>query len=228
MFWMIDKYYILLVLPAIILSVWAQAKVNGTFKKYSTVHSRNQVTAADVAMRLLRAYGITDVRVEKVKGNLSDHFSPKEKVIRLSEAVHSSTSVAAIGVAAHETGHAIQHHFGYKPIRIRNVFVPVANIGSMLAIPLVIIGLIASIPSLSVAGIILFSAVVAFQLITLPVEFNASHRAIRVLDEQGILESEELKGAKKVLSAAAMTYVAAAAVAIGNLLRLVLLTRNRD
>ncbi|MBR3942417.1 MAG: zinc metallopeptidase [Clostridia bacterium] len=228
MFWMMDKYYIILVLPAIILSVWAQTKVNGTFKKYSQVHSSRQITGADVATRLLRAYGITDVRVERVAGNLSDHFDPRAMVIRLSDSVYNATSVAAIGVAAHETGHAIQHHLGYKPIRIRNVFVPVANIGSMLAIPLVIIGLIASIPSLSVAGIILFSAVVAFQLVTLPVEFNASRRAIRVLDEQGILEQDELKGAKKVLSAAAMTYVAAAAVAIGNLLRLVMLTRDRD
>ncbi len=225
--WYIDYSYIVFVLPAILLAMWAQMKVNSTFKKYSNVFSARGITGADVAQRLLGAYGIHNVSVERVAGNLTDHFDPRTNVIRLSDSVYGSNSVAAIGVAAHETGHAIQHHLGYKPIKIRNAFVPITNIGSHLAIPLVILGLILSFPGLAYFGIILFSAVVLFQLITLPVEFDASHRAIKVLDEQGILENEELKGARKVLSAAAMTYVAAAAVAIGNLLRLLSIVGNR-
>lgn len=224
----IDYSYIVFVLPALILAMWAQAKVNGTFKKYSQVYSARGITGAEVAQRLLNAYGIHNVVVEHVGGNLTDHFDPRTNVIRLSDTVYGSNSVAAIGVAAHETGHAIQHHFGYAPIKIRNVFVPITNIGSYLAFPLVILGILLSMDGMAYAGIALFSLVVLFQLITLPVEFNASHRAIRVLDEQDILAGDELKGAKKVLSAAAMTYVAAAAVAIGNLLRLISIVNRRD
>lgn len=224
----IDYSYIVFVLPALILAMWAQAKVNGTFKKYSQVYSARGITGAEVAQRLLNAYGIHNVVVEHVAGNLTDHFDPRTNVIRLSDTVYGSNSVAAIGVAAHETGHAIQHHFGYAPIKIRNVFVPITNIGSYLAFPLVILGILFSLDGVAYAGIALFSLVVLFQLITLPVEFNASHRAIRVLDEQDILAGDELKGAKKVLSAAAMTYVAAAAVAIGNLLRLISIVNRRD
>lgn len=224
----IDYSYIVFVLPALILAMWAQAKVNSTFKKYSQVYSARGITGAEVSRMLLNAYGIHDVQVQHVGGNLTDHFDPRTNVIRLSDTVYGSNSVAAIGVAAHETGHAIQHHLGYMPIKIRNVFVPITNIGSYLAFPLVILGVVMSMPGMAYAGIALFSLVVLFQLITLPVEFNASNRAVKVLDEQGILEGDEITGAKKVLSAAAMTYVAAAAVAIGNLLRLISIVNRRD
>lgn len=224
----IDPYYIMLVVPAIILAMAAQARVSSTFSKYSKVFSRRGITGAEVAERILMLHGISDVRIEHVSGNLTDHFDPRTNVIRLSDNVHGSSSVAAIGVAAHETGHAVQHHMGYVPIKIRNLFVPVANLGSYLAFPLVILGLIMSFDPLVNIGILLFSAVVLFQLVTLPVEFNASRRAVAVLEDQNLLDLEEVKGAKKVLSAAAMTYVAAAAVAIANLLRLVFLSRRND
>ena len=224
----IDPYYIMLVVPAIILAMVAQARVSSTFSKYSKVFSRRGITGAEVAERILKLHGISDVRIEHVSGNLTDHFDPRTNVIRLSDNVHGSSSVAAIGVAAHETGHAVQHHMGYVPIKIRNLFVPVANLGSYLAFPLVILGLIMSFDPLVNIGIVLFSAVVLFQLVTLPVEFNASRRAVAVLEDQSLLDPEEVRGAKKVLSAAAMTYVAAAAVAIANLLRLVFLSRRND
>ena len=224
----IDPYYIMLVVPAIILAMAAQARVSSTFSKYSKVFSRRGITGAEVAERILMLHGISDVRIEHVSGNLTDHFDPRTNVIRLSDNVHGSSSVAAIGVAAHETGHAVQHHMGYVPIKIRNLFVPVAILGSYLAFPLVILGLIMSFDPLVNIGILLFSAVVLFQLVTLPVEFNASRRAVAVLEDQNLLDLEEVKGAKKVLSAAAMTYVAAAAVAIANLLRLVFLSRRND
>ena len=224
----IDPYYIMLVVPAIILAMAAQARVSSTFSKYSKVFSRRGITGAEVAERILMLHGISDVRIEHVSGNLTDHFDPRTNVIRLSDNVHGSSSVAAIGVAAHETGHAVQHQMGYVPIKIRNLFVPVANLGSYLAFPLVILGLIMSFDPLVNIGILLFSAVVLFQLVTLPVEFNASRRAVAVLEDQNLLDLEEVKGAKKVLSAAAMTYVAAAAVAIANLLRLVFLSRRND
>ncbi|MBQ2897571.1 MAG: zinc metallopeptidase [Clostridia bacterium] len=223
-----DTGYLVYVLPAIILAMFAQAKVSSTFNKYSKVNNHRGITGADVAKKILNLYGISDVTVEKVSGNLTDHFDPKSKVIRLSDSVYSSTSVAALGVAAHETGHAIQHNKGYMPIRLRNAVLPVASIGSNIAFPLVILGIIFSFSTLVNFGIILFSAVVLFQIITLPVEFNASRRAISVLEEQYILTDDELGGAKKVLSAAAMTYVAATIVALGNLLRLLSLARRND
>ncbi len=227
-FYGIDSTYLILVLPAIILSLWAQTKVNSTFTKYSKVLSRRGLTGKEVAEKILKANGIYDVTVEHINGNLSDHFDPRSKVIRLSDSVYDKTSVAALGVAAHETGHAIQHSTGYLPIKLRNSILPVAQIGSTAAVPLVILGLLFS-STLVDFGIILFCAVVAFQIVTLPVEFNASNRAIKTLDNMAILDQEELSGSKKVLSAAAMTYVASAAVALANLLRLLSISgRRRD
>ncbi len=223
----IDTGYIIYVLPALILAMWAQGRVSSTYSKYGNVVSMRGITGAEVARRILQFNGVTDVTIERVSGHLTDHFDPRTKVIRLSDSVYNSTSVAALGVAAHETGHALQYNQGYIPIKLRNSVLPVANIGSYAAFPLVLFGLLFQNGIMIDIGIILFSAVVAFQLVTLPVEFNASKRALNVLDNQGILEGEELTGAKKVLSAAAMTYVASAAVAIANLLRLLSLTNRR-
>lgn len=224
----LDSTYLMFVLPAMLLAFWAQFKVNSTYEKFSKVQNHRGITGAEVAVKILNLHGIYNVRVEHISGKLTDHFDPRSNVIRLSDGVYSGTSVAALGVAAHETGHAVQHAKGYAPIKLRNAIVPVASLGSNLAVPLAIFGLILSMPVLIDAGIILFTAVVAFQFVTLPVEFNASRRAISVLDSQGILYGDELKGAKKVLSAAALTYVAAAAVALGNLLRLLALRGRRD
>lgn len=223
-----DSYYLIFVLPAMILAFWAQHKVNSTYQKFSKVTNHRGITGAEVAVKILNLYGVYNVRVEHIAGTLTDHFDPRTNVIRLSDGVYSGTSVAALGVAAHETGHALQHAKGYAPIKLRNAIVPVASLGSNLAVPLAILGLILAMPVLVDAGIILFTAVVAFQFVTLPVEFNASRRAISVLDGQEILYGEELNGAKKVLVAAALTYVAAAAVALGNLLRLMALRGRRD
>ncbi len=224
-----NYYYIILVLPMVILSMIASAKVNSSFKKYSKVMSARRITGAQAAFEVLRFYGITNVQIERVSGNLTDHFDPKSNVIRLSDNVYNSTSVAAIGVACHEAGHAAQYAQGYSPIKIRNTVLPLANIGSKAGIPLAIIGLALSFEPLALAGIIFFSFAVLFQLITLPVEFNASKRALNVISDVDILSEEEKKGAKSVLSAAAMTYVAALAVSIANLLRLILsMNRRRD
>ena len=224
-----DTSYLIFVLPALILAMWAQSKVSSTYAKYGKIRSVRGITGAEVAERILRQNGVMNVTVERVAGNLTDHFDPRTNVIRLSETVYGSSSVAALGVAAHETGHALQHNKGYLPIKLRNAVVPVANLGSQAAFPLVLLGLLFNSGIMVDVGIILFSAVVLFQLFTLPVEFDASRRAIAVLDSESFLEDEELKGAKKVLAAAAMTYVAAAAAAIGNLLRLLYISgRRRD
>lgn len=223
-FW--DYTYILVIIGALICSL-ASLNVHSTYKKFSEHHSRKGLTAEAVAQQMLREAGITDVRVERIGGSLSDHYSPKEKVLRLSDSVYGSTSVAAIGVAAHECGHAIQHHTKYLPLTLRSASVPMANFGSLIYWPLILLGLILGYAELTQIGILLFSFVVIFQLITLPVEFNASRRAIRVLTERNILSGEELTGAKKVLGAAALTYVAALFNAVLQLLRLVLLTRRR-
>lgn len=230
-FYGIDITYIIYVMPALLFAMYAQTKVSTTFNKFRTVANRRGYTGAEIARRILDMNGLNNIIIERVSGNLTDHFDPKARVVRLSDSTYSSTSVAAIGVAAHEVGHAIQHSQGYLPIKIRNSIVPVVQIASYAAWPLAIIGILVSSQSLTNFGIILFGAVVLFQLVTLPVEFNASGRAIRTLDENAILDDDELKASKKVLSAAAMTYVASAAVAIGNLLRLLVLTgggRNRD
>lgn len=222
-----DSYYLILVIPALLIASFAQIKVQSTFKKYASVLSHRGKTAAQLCRQILDNNGLTGVDVQRVSGNLTDHFDPRSNVIRLSDSVYDSTSVASIGVAAHEAGHAIQHATGYLPIRLRNTVLPVANLGSRLAMPVILIGLLMSFEPLVSAGIILFSALVLFQLITLPVEFNASRRALLTLRDNHMLDETELSGSKKVLSAAAMTYVAAALVSAMQLLRLMLLSRNR-
>lgn len=221
-----DPWYIPVIIAGI-LSIIASVRVNSTFKKFSKMHTGRNITGEQAARRILDSNGLYDVRVERISGNLTDHYDPRSNVIRLSDSVHSSTSVAAVGVAAHEAGHAVQHATAYKPIKIRNSVVPVANIGSMAGPYLVILGILMSSQSLAYAGIVFFSMAVLFQLVTLPVEFNASHRAIRILSNEGYLESTEVPAVKKVLGAAAMTYVAAAAVSIMQLLRLLMLVGSR-
>lgn len=224
-----DTGYIL-VLIAAILSMVASARVSSTFKKFSQKPTSRSITGEQAARKILDENGLHDVRVERVSGNLTDHYDPRAKVIRLSDSVHSSTSVAAVGVAAHEAGHAVQHAVGYAPIKLRNTIVPIANIGSMAGPYLIIIGLLLSGAMSDVLlnlGIWFFSAAVLFQLVTLPVEFNASNRAIATLKNGMYLYEEEVPAVKKVLSAAAMTYVAAAAVSIANLLRFIMLIGGR-
>lgn len=228
-FFYFDYYYILFVIPPLIFAAWAQFKVKSTFHKYAGYHSGQGYTAVMIARLILDQNGLFHVKIEMTSGNLTDHFDPRANVIRLSESVYHSTSVASIGVAAHEVGHAIQYSKGYLPIKIRNAVIPLTNIGSTLAFPLAILGVIFSFEPLITIGIWLFVAVVFFQFITLPVEFNASRRALNTLKNDHILIGEEYTGAKKVLTAAALTYVGALLVAVGNLLRLLALTgRRRD
>ena len=227
-----DWTYILLII-GMLLSLAASAKLKSTFSYYRRIRSASGLTGAETAKRILQAAGITDVHVRAISGSLTDHYDPRTKTVSLSEDIYGQTSLAAVGVAAHECGHAIQHAKGYVPLRVRGAFVPIANIGSNLAWPLIIIGLIfrGSMSSVLIqAGIIMFSLAVLFQLITLPVEFNASHRAMQELEHTGILGSAELKDTRKVLTAAAMTYVASAASMILQLLRLIILFggRSRD
>lgn len=227
-----DPTYILIIIGLIITMV-AQYMVSSRFKKYSKVRSMSGLTGAMAAERILHSQGIYDVRIEHVAGNLSDHYDPRTKVLRLSDSTYNSASVAAIGVAAHECGHAMQHAQGYVPIKIRSTLVPVANIGSYASWILILIGLLftgSSSQGWLTAGIICFSATVLFHLVTLPVEFNASSRAIKVLAGTGMLYGDEIRGAKRVLGAAALTYVASAATAILQLLRLIILFggRRRD
>lgn len=219
-----------LVLIGIVLSLLASAKVKSTFAKYSRVRSMSGYTGAQAAERILRSSGINDVRIEHINGDLTDHYDPRTKVLRLSDSVYGQTSVAAIGVAAHECGHAIQHAKGYAPLQIRSAIVPVANIGANISWPMIILGIfLGSAGGVFIQiGIILFSASVLFQLVTLPVEFNASSRAVNILGESGILYETEVSQTKKVLGAAALTYVAAAAGSILQLLRLLLLFGGRD
>ena len=222
-----DYYYLILVLPALLLAMVAQWSVQSTVRKYSQVSNREGMTGADAARLILSKNGIDDVNVTSVSGTLTDHYDPSSKTVRLSDGVFASRSLAAVAIAAHETGHAIQHARGYKPLVLRSLCYPVANIGSSLGMPMAIFGLMFSISFLVQLGIVLFALAVFFYLITLPVEINASTRAIACIREENILAPEELGGAKKVLTAAAMTYVASAAVAIANLLRLILLANNR-
>lgn len=222
-----DFWFLVLVIPAMLLSLAAQSGVNSAYKKYARIASSRGLTGRDAAEMILRNNGIYNVRIEPIRGNLTDHYSPKEQVIRLSEGVYDSTSIAAVGIASHEAGHAVQHNVGYAPIKVRNAIIPVVNIGSSLAFPLILVGLILSLPMLMNLGVIFFSFTTVFQLVTLPVEFNASSRAIQSIESNGVLVGEELNGAKSVLRAAAMTYVAALAVSFAQLLRFFLLTRNR-
>lgn len=216
-------------LPALILSLYAQIKVNSTFAKYSKIKNSNGLTGSEAAYKVLTQNGVTNVAVEHISGNLSDHFDPQTNIIRLSDSVYSSNSVAAVGVAAHEAGHAVQYANNYAPMKFRRVLVPITNIGSTLSIPLIFIGLLLPIQYDFIVniGIALFSFAVLFQLVTLPVEFDASRRAIATLEQSGTLYDEELIGAKKVLSAAAMTYLAATFSAVMSLFRLILIAGNR-
>jgi len=220
----------IIILPALILTIWAQSNINSAYSKYSRVMNRRGMTGYDAARKILDMNGLQNVKIEHIAGRLSDHYDPRTNVVRLSDGVYSSTSVAAIGVAAHEVGHAVQHAVGYAPIRIRNAIVPVVSICSQLAVPLFILGLIfsSSLFVLTDIGIILFAAAVVFHLITLPVEINASRRALSTLESTYMLDGEEVSGAKKVLTAAAMTYIASAATALLQLLRLVAIRGRRD
>lgn len=228
-YWGFDWTYLLLVI-GMLLSLAASAKVKSTFAAYKRVRSASGLTGAMAAQKILYAAGITDVQITRVSGSLTDHYDPRNKTLALSDEVYGSTSLAAVGVAAHECGHAIQHDTGYAPLEFRSAIVPVANIGAQLSWPLFVAGLIFSIQPLLTLGIILFSLAVLFQLVTLPVEINASSRALNNLQSLGILGQNEIRGARKVLSAAALTYVAAFASSILQLLRLVILAggRRRD
>lgn len=228
MYWYgIDYYYIILILPAIIISFIAQARVSSTFSKYNKISNMRGMTGFDVARKILDLNGLNNISIEHVRGNLTDHYDPKAKILRLSDSVYSSKSVAALGVAAHECGHAIQHAHGYVALKLRNSVFPLVSFSSNAAVPIILLGFLFNTPFLVDLGIILFSAVVFFQLITLPVEFNASSRALNILEKSYFLESTEIKSAKKVLSAAALTYVASALLSVMQLLRLLILARNR-
>ncbi|SHO49987.1 zinc metallopeptidase [Anaerocolumna xylanovorans] len=223
-----DPTYILIII-GVVLTLLASAVVNTTFRKYSRVRSLSGMTGAQAAQKILNSAGIYDVSIQHISGNLTDHYDPRGKVLRLSDAVYDVTSVAAIGVAAHECGHAIQHQNSYIPLRLRTAIFPIANFGSKIAWPLIVAGIILSMSqTLIYAGILLFSFAVLFQIVTLPVEFNASRRAVKILDESGILYGDEVNITKKVLGAAALTYVAGAAAAILQLLRLLILFGGRD
>ena len=222
----IDPMYILTIIMAIVCMV-ASARVSSVYKKYNRIRSMSGMTGAMAAMEILRRNGITDVAVQHVPGNLTDHYDPRNKTVNLSDATYGSCSVAAVGVAAHECGHVLQHHTGYVPLQIRTAILPAASIGSKAGIPIILLGMFFSFSPLITIGIWVFSLAVLFQVVTLPVEFNASHRALVMLEEYGILGVEEVDSSRKVLSAAAMTYVASAASAVVQLLRLVLLNNRR-
>ena len=237
-FYGFDWTYVYLVLPCVLLSLWASANVNSTFKKYSKQYSQRRLTGAEAAQRVLSANGVHGVRIEKVSGNLTDHYDPRTNVIRLSDNVFGNTSTAAIGVACHEAGHAVQYAEGYFPIKVRAAIIPVTNFGSKLAMPLILLGILFSAFSymgdtLVYLGIACFGLSLVFQLVTLPVEFNASRRAIQSIEQGNMLTEEEQKGARKTLRAAALTYVAATATALAQLLRLLVIfggnnRRRRD
>ena len=223
-----DWTYFIIVVPVFILAMIASGNVKSTFRKYAKVYSASRITGAEAAERVLRGHGVTNVRIEQIGGSLTDNYDPRDNVIHLSQDVYSSTSVAAIGVAAHEAGHACQYADNYGPVKLRMAIIPMTNIGSQLSVPLIILGIVLSGVSsvfyaMAYVGLFLFALCVFFQLVTLPVEFNASHRALESIDQQGMLSEEEIQGSKKVLHAAAMTYVAALAVAVAQLLRFVLL-----
>lgn len=232
MLWFYDYWYTVLVLPAVLLAAFASFSVNSTFKKFSRQRSSRGITGAEAARRVLDAHGLYSVQIKRVRGNLTDHYDPRDNTVYLSESVHDNPSTAAIGVAAHEAGHAVQHATHYLPVKIRTAIIPVTNVGSRLAVPLILIGFLfvaaGGSPLLAYAGIICFSLTAVFQLVTLPTEFNASRRAMRALEDGGILSRDELYGARRVLTAAAMTYVAALAVSLAQLLRLLLIVSGNS
>lgn len=223
-------YTFFMILPPLFFALYAQYKVKRTYKLFSTKHASSRISGAEVANQMLRSYGASHVKIERAKGQLTDHYDPRKKVLRLSEGVYNSSSLAALGIAAHETGHALQHHRGYFPLKIRNSIYPVSSLGSKLAFPLFFIGFFFSRQGPTILmdlGILLFAAAVFFSVITLPVEFNASKRAIVLLRDGGYLKSDEIAGARRVLSAAAMTYVASMAMAAMQLIRLIILRDSR-
>ena len=217
----------ILVIPGLLLGLWAQMRVSSAFRKYSAVYARSGMSAEDVARSMLNQAGCGNVSIRTVSGNLTDHYDPRNNTLRLSDGVYGSSSVAAIGIAAHECGHAMQQHEGYAPLVLRSALVPVVNLGSNLYFPIFLLGLLFSWEPLIYVGIACFALTLVFSLVTLPVEFNASGRALRVLDQQGYLSSEEMDGARAVLSAAAMTYVAAAISSLLQLVRLLIIARDR-
>lgn len=226
-----QDYYLAVILPCLLLTIFAQMNVSSTFSKYSRVRNYRNMTGAQAAEAVLRANGVMDVRIERVAGNLTDHYDPRSNVIRLSEGVYDAATVSAVGVAAHEAGHAVQYAVGYGPIKLRAAIIPITNIGSKLALPLILIGLLFISGELGVqlayAGIACFALSTVFQLVTLPTEFNASRRALAALESGHLLDDDEMVGARKTLSAAAMTYVAALAVSLAQLLRLLLIVGGR-
>ena len=223
-----NNIYVILLIPVLLLSVWAQAQVSGSFRRYSRVANRRHLTGAQAAEAVLRSHGIYDVPVRSCRGNLTDHYDPRDNTIYLSENVYAASTVAAVGVACHEAGHAVQYAVGYGPIKVRSAIIPVTQFGSRFSYVLLLIGLLLYSQPLFLVGILLFSLTTVFQLVTLPVEFNASHRALETIEGQGLLDGEELDGAKKVLRAAAMTYVAALLMSALQLLRYVLIFLGRD
>ena len=229
----IDPLYIILVMPAALFAMWANSRVNSTYKSYSNLKSTRGITSQEACQNILNSNGITDVTIDRISGNLTDHYDPKAKVIRLSDSVYNSTSVAAIGVACHEAGHAIQHAYGYSPLKFRNTLVPITQISSNISVPLVFISLLLcgfgfNTIWLAYVGLIGFAIAAFFQLVTLPVEFDASKRALIAIDNSGYLTDDELYGSKRVLDAAALTYVAALAVSLMSLLRLTLIVLGRS
>lgn len=230
-FYGFDITYFIFIIPALIFGIWAQLSVKSAFSKYSRISTARGITGAEAAKLILERNGIYDVTIRHISGSLTDNFNPREKTINLSDEVYNSTSIAAIGVAAHETGHAIQHAVGYSPIKIREAIIPVTQVGSWMYFPIILLGLVFSSQTLLNVGILLFGTIALFQLVTLPVEFNASNRAIMTLQNNGILYGNEITGAKAVLRAAALTYVAALVSSLAQLLRLIVLFgghRSRD
>lgn len=223
-----DYYYFILVMPALFFAMWAQGRVSTTFNRFSKMRTNSGMTGYEAARRILDANGLRHVTIERVAGKLSDHYDPRQNVIRLSDEVFNANSVAAVGVAAHEAGHAVQYAKNYFPIKVRSAIIPISQIGSTLSMPLVILGFFMQTQPLVNLGLVLFATVTVFQLVTLPVEFNASARAVKALEMGGSVGDEELYGVRKVLSAAALTYVAALAVSLANLLRLVMLFGRRN
>ena len=222
-----NNVYVLLLIAVLILTVYAQIQVSGSFRRYSGVRNRRGLTGAQAAEAVLRAHGVYDVPIRPCRGNLTDHYDPRDNTIYLSEGVYAAPTVAAVGVACHEAGHAVQYAVGYGPVRVRTAIIPVTQIGSQLSFILLLVGLVLYSQSLFLVGIVLFSLTTFFQLVTLPVEFNASHRALETIDGQGLLDEEELSGARKVLRAAALTYVAALLMSLLQLLRYVLIFLGR-
>lgn len=221
-FFYYDIYYFILVVPALLIAAWAQFKVKSTFKKYSRVGNSRRITGAYAAQMVLRHYGINDVSIQPIGGSLTDNYNPKSKVISLSEDIYNGTSVAAVGIACHEAGHAAQHAESYAPMKLRTAMVPVCNIGSFIGLPLAILGVILNMTNVIYLGLILYGLTFLFSLATLPVEFNASRRAVKVIEEENLLFDDEIKSTKKVLEAAAMTYVASMLVSLMNLIRFVI------